>query len=280
MGTNERGRWSLIVPLALASSLFVSGLFEPAAAGSGLKTVRGSADGMPQTRPTKGVSAILVDPYSGCSVQYGLATLNTDWSLYGATPLSITTGGALCAGQFTLRDLESSGADTVVLDALASSSTLTPDELDALQQYLNEGHTLVGLGDDFLWHKHVDNAIAPLFGLLEQSEWHSTGSDKGAPPNYTLQFNDPAAPILFRNLPNPYDSAAAGFDEKPTDKRWSKNEMAGASILGFNPTRRVAITFFDGGGYNAIYVANDVDYQSSTADLQFLYNALTYPSGS
>lgn len=272
-------RRSLIVTLAVGACLFAVGVPGVAVGDTGLGLPRNSDDAMPRAHASDGVSAVLVDAYSGCSVQYGLATLNTDWAKYGPTPLSISTGGTLCAGQFTLNDLEASGADTVVLDAVASSFTLTPAEVDALRQYLDEGHTVVGLGDDFLWHKHDDNAVAPLFGLAEQAEWHSTGSYRGAPPNYMLQFKDPAAPVLFRNVPNPYDSAAAGFDEKPTDKRWSKNEMAGASILAFNSSRRVAITFFAAGGYNAVYIANDVDYQSSTADLQFLYNALTYQSG-
>jgi hypothetical protein len=274
--SNEAGSWVVSTGVALLVCTFaVAG--STRAAGSELNAP--PRPGMASSA-TAGVSAVLVDAYSGCSVEYGLAALNTDWPQFGTTSLSVTTGGALCAGQFTLSDLEESGADTVILDAVAGSYTLSQNEVDALQKYLEQGHTLVGLGDDFLWHKHVDNDVAPLFGLAEQSAWHATGSFRGAPPTYTLKLENPASAQLFKDVPNPYVSAAQGFDEKPTDKRWSRNDMTGASIVGLNPSHRVCITVYDGPGYQAVYIANDADYQSSTADLQFLYNALTYSSGS
>lgn len=115
------------------------------------------------------VHAVLLDSYGGCFMGDAWQDLNTDWSHYGTLPVSITTGGQLCNGKFTLQDLEASGADTVILDTTAFGYTLTADQIQALQTYVEEGHTLLGTDTVFQWKtKHSNNGLAPLFGLAEQ----------------------------------------------------------------------------------------------------------------
>ena len=89
----------------------------------------GNASSPPAGQSNDGVSAILVDAWSGCFVGDAWRTLNTDWSTYGSVPVSITSGGHLCDGTFTLSDLEASGADTVILDSTAYNWKLTADQI-------------------------------------------------------------------------------------------------------------------------------------------------------
>ena len=224
---------------------------------------------------TDGVAAVVVDSYMGCTITDAFATLNADWQDYGSVPLSITTGGTLCAGQFTLADLEASGADTVILVDTPLQLGLTPSEIDALREYAQSGHTLLGFSVIFTGRHKSDNGLATLFGLIDQSHWGALAADRGQPPTYPLHMKDPVDQVLFRGVSNPYASTTAGSKLKPADKHWSANELAGARILTTNKSHTSAITYDDGPGYHAIYIANDAEYHSTTADLQFIYNAIT-----
>lgn len=241
-----------------------------------------NASSPPPPQRTDGVSAILLDWYGGCDVADAWATLNANWPHYGSVPVSISTTGDLCEGTFTLADLEASGADTVILDTTAAFYTLTPDEVQALQTYLDEGHTFVGEGTVFQWnHRHVNNGLAPLFGLAEQSSWYvSNGTDKS--PHYKLQEQDPDAAVLLRSVANPYVSNAYGATQKPSSKKWDSAVLNGARYLAIVHSHRDAVTVYDAPAYTAIYVSSMpafFDY-STPDDLQFLYNAIVYPNES
>jgi hypothetical protein len=238
-----------------------------------------SAVAAPNGRATAGVSAILLDAYNSCyAVAYGWADLNANWSKYGSVPVSITTGGHLCEGTFTLVDLEASGADTVILDLTAAVYTLTPDEIQALQTYLEQGHTLLGEANVFQWKsKHIDNGLAPLFGLAEQSTWYKDGL-QGMSPTYQLNEQDPDAAVLLRDVNNPYVSSLYGQGQKPAHKKWRANVLAGARYIGLTQDKRNAISVYDGPGYTAIYISSQAAYGSTPDDLQFLYNAIVYPN--
>lgn len=229
---------------------------------------------------TSGVTAVLLDSFEGCGQgpDEAWSYLNSNWSQYGSIPVSITTDAALCGGNFTLADLEASGADTVILDATAYDWTLTPDDAQALQTYLGEGHTLVGEDTVFQWKsKHDDNVLAPLFGLSEQSTWYIDGL-QGLSPTYQLHQRDPDAAVLLRDVANPYVSSLYGRGQKPAHKKWLPSVLDGAHYLGRTQDKRNAITVYDGPGYAAIYISSQAAFKSTPDDLQFLYNAIVYPN--
>lgn len=239
----------------------------------------GSATAAPPRLTPDGVTAILVDPYFGCEVADAWANLNTNWSKYGSIPLSISTSGRLCHGTFTLSDLEASGADSVILDSTAAFYTLTPDEIQALQAYLQQGHTLLGEDTIFQWNtKHSNNGLAPLFGLVEQSTWYKNGLG-GKSPHYKLQEQDPDAAVLLRDVANPYVSNLYGQGQKPANKSWVAEDLDGARYIARTHNQGNAITVYDGPSYTAIYISSQAAfYNNSTPDdLQFLYNAIIYP---
>lgn len=230
-----------------------------------------------QSNLTAAVKAIILDPYDGCFVGDDWLDLNANWSKYGSVPLSITTGGNLCKGSFDLADLRESGADTVILDSTAFNWTLSADEIRALQTYLEEGHTLVGEDTVFQWKtRHTDNALAPLFGLHEQSTWYKDGLH-GQSPTYQLSEQDPDASLLLRQVANPYVSSPHGVGQKPSRKKWRQTILNGARYLGITLDKRNAITVYDGPGYAGIYIASEAAFYSTPDDLQFLYNALIFP---
>jgi hypothetical protein len=237
-----------------------------------------SAVTAPNGRATDGVTAVLLDSYDGCGVMNAWQDLNAAWSQYGSVPVSITTGGHLCSGKFTLSDLEPSGADTVIMEGTAFDWTLTSSELQALQTYVEQGHTLLGSETMFQWKtNHVDNGLAPLFGLAEQPTWYKEGL-QGMSPTYQLDEQDPDAATLLRDVANPYVSSLYGVGQKPAHKKWLPNVLAGARYIGLTQDKRNAITVYDGPGYTAIYISSEAAYQSTTDDLQFLYNAIVYPN--
>lgn len=137
--------------------------------------------GGPDTSGT--VQAVLIRPAWGCTPNQAWGTLNTDWPSYGSTPVSISTTSRLCDGTFTLKDLERSGADTLIFSAAASDSALTASEVDAIATYAEQGHTLLATSLTFGLGGHDNNALAPLFGLAEQTVWRESG-DSGAPFSY------------------------------------------------------------------------------------------------
>lgn len=226
---------------------------------------------------TDGVHAVLVDAFSGCQLLETWQTLNFDWSDYGSVPVSISTGGHLCDGKFTLADLESSGADTAILDTTASYWQLTSGQIQDLQTYVNEGHTLLGTDTIFQWKSRNDNnGLAPLFGLAEQSTWYIDGLG-GKSPKYKLKEQDPDAPVLLRDVTNPYISSLYGRGQRPADKKWDSSVLDGARYIARTHNRGNAITVYDAPAYTGIYISSQAAFKSTPDDVQFLYNALIYP---
>ena len=232
----------------------------------------------PPTASADGVHAILLDAYTECGVFNAWADLNTEWSNYGSVPVSITSSGHICDGTFTLADLEASGADTVILDTTAYNHTLSPDQIQALQTYVEQGHTLLGTDTVFQWKtKNNDNGLAPLFGLAEQPTWYIDGL-AGKSPKYKLQEQDPDAAVLLRDVANPYLSSLYGRGQRPADKKWDAHVLDGARYIARNHNQGNAITVYDAPTYPAIYISSQAAFMSTPDDMQFLYNAIVYPN--
>lgn len=278
MEKGKPNRWSRSLKLGVSAVLIAPlltgvGATRALAKDAGVSTSDSSSPGV---SPVQGVQAILLDSYSGCSVTDAWSTINAQWQQYGSVPVVISTGGRLCQGHFTLSDLEASGADTVILADTAWLYQLTTEEITALQEYASEGHTLLGVAVDFSMRRHDDNALAPLFGLAEQAQWRLAQFRDGV-PTYKLRLKNPASPVLFRDVADPYVSGNAPFGEKPGDRHWSSNDLSGASIIGDNKHGHAVITIYKAANYAAIYIANEADGSSTHDDLQFLYNSLVYP---
>lgn len=236
-----------------------------------------SSQGFGNSKRTDQVTAVLVAPWIGCTGLYGAwQVLNDDWQAYGSTPLSIMNGGRLCGYHWNLSDLEASGADVVVLSSCALYRQLSAGQLQALQTYADEGHPIVASGILFAFRKHDDGGLAPILGLSLQQQWNTGNSQ--TPPAYNLKLDEPPSATLFRDVANPYIGSNQGPIEKPADRRWTANELAGAYYIGRTKGGHAALIFYQAPSYSAIYVTSMAEYMSSDDDLQFLYNALVYPN--
>ena len=93
-------------------------------------------------------------------------------------------------------------------------------------------------------------------------------------PDYSVK--DPVWP-LFRKVPNPYDSQGYPFSQVPASGTWGPGALVKAKYVALTKGDVAAITCYTADAYQAIYVSNMPEYTPGTADLQFLYNALTQP---
>lgn len=101
----------------------------------------------------------------------------------------------------------------VILDSTAAFSTLTPDEIQALQTYLEQGHTLLGEDTILQWsNRHSNNGLAPLFGLAEQSTLVQERPRRKVPALRAPE-QDPDAAVLLRDVANPMSAVSTAKAE-------------------------------------------------------------------
>ena len=263
-GTGRKRYLRVVASLVGCALLGVPGLGGPATASTGAPR----ADL---------VTAVLVDSWNHCRQEATWRRLNTYWPHLGSIPIQVDPSNpAVCDTSFTLADLESTGADVLILDDPAGSyHQFTADEVSALQTYAEEGHTLVGTFLTFGYTiGSIDNsALAPVFGLQADAGW---GSFVPAEPTYRLSVRRAIAKGLIRGLPRPYDSQGYPDVASPSHAGWTPAALAGAHIAGRTDGDLGAITVYQEGGYDAIYIANMPEYRGALQDRQFLYNAIVY----
>ena len=220
---------------------------------------------LPQT-----VNVLIVDSYVSGPLVWN--HLNANWPDYGTTPIQITRSGA---GHLTLAYLESTGADVVVLsDTAGAQIQLTSDDIAALQGYALEGHELFATFATFQAGGFANNDLMPTFGLVDQA--CKAGGRFGTGPTYQPRHHQADKP-LFRNIAGNYASQSQYTGkQKPEAGRWSTSALNGATFAATARHGASAITLYQQGSYNAIYIASMPEYGGGAVDEQFLYNALTY----
>jgi hypothetical protein len=230
--------------------------------------------------PAGGISAVVVRSWGACSSgSLAWDSLNANWSQYGSIPINIDySNPSLCNATITLPALEASGADVVIMsDPSGGLQQYSSDEISAIQQYAEEGHNLIGTYLTFGYTAQgIDNSgLAPLFGLSA-----SGGYDISAHTvNPVFKVHNPPSQ-LFRNIGHPFVSQGYDYAEIPSDGGWSSNELAGATMVGGKYGRKDAVFVYEAGTYDAVSITNMPEYNTSgsTADQQFLYNAIIYPA--
>jgi hypothetical protein len=222
------------------------------------------------TRPVK---ALLIFPYGGCNSSAGWRDLAADWSMFGTTPLKIAT---LCSGQVSYAGLVASKAHVLVFsDVAGGNNQLSGAEISAIKKYVQAGHNIVGTYITFLWKDHGEwdnTGLAPLFGL---SRSFTGGATALKQTNYKITLT--GSP-LFTSVPNPYGSTGFASSQTPAAGLWNTAALSGARYAAHTAHRAAAITLYTDktDHYRAVYISSMPEFSNpSTADLQFLYNALT-----
>ena len=195
--------------------------------------------------------------------------LNDNWEAYGSVSLTIDT--SLLEGSFTYEDLVNTGADVVWLsDPAGGAAQYSTAEIEAVQQYVHEGHSILGTYAVFGWSKVDNRDLAPLFGLPGDAEYNSTTV------TVSQTFDILVSHTLFRDVNDPYVSSGYDHAQVPADDlSWDDADLGAAQLLARTDDGRGIITWYETGAYHAIYVSEMVEYHGNTTDTQFLYNALT-----
>ena len=259
---------SLIVPVATTVAFLALG-----ASPSTASTPRGRLHPRGTT-----ITAVVVKSWGNCSSSSLIwDSLNANWANYGSIPISIDyshPGLCLTTDTVTLAKLEASGADVVILSDPAGQHALyTSAEAQALSQYAQEGHDIIGTYLTFEYDGTDDRVLAPLFGVSSSGAYDV--SPAPVTPTYAERY--PALP-LFRSLGNPYVSSGYDFSELPSDGAWSSNELTSATPVARTSDSQAVILVRKARSYYGIYIANMPEWNGSTIDEQFFYNAVIFPA--
>jgi hypothetical protein len=215
--------------------------------------------------------------------------LNSFWSDYGMTPVYIdyTT---LNKESIVYQDLVDMYADVLVIsssytgvrstDPIGEGHYFTIAELNAIKQYVEEGHGLIVTGGSF------DTEFLPNHvSVLGSTTGINSGSSFMVTPgvNNMYVLNPVENHPLFVNIDDHYTTAngsslTPGFAMVgPED--WQASDLAGGVFKALEEpgsTIYGAVIAYEPGLYNSVYITNFVERSSNTYDRQLLYNAMVW----
>ena len=137
-------------------------------------------------------------------------------------------------------------------------------EVDAIWQYAQEGHNLIGTYLLFQWETVDNRALAPLFGCSAIITWSAAATTP------TYNFMEPGNPV-FNGLVEPYVSSGYTESQVPGGV-WS----TGARLVGISIDGYAAILVYDAPTYRAIFITTMPEYTGDVQDERFFYNAIVY----
>jgi len=193
--------------------------------------------------------------------------LNNEWYLFGRTMIYIDYT-SLNKDDITYNDIAATEADVLIISCAYDPYAgweFTDSEIEAIKQYVHEGHGLIATaGTLYSWVPN-NNKLAPLFGLNETTMWSETGTDL----LHVLNTTHP----LFANVPNPLVFPAVGT-AIPYDGLWDSNELAGGKYLAVGHYKESAIVTYKGLVFISPWLEVIPPYYRHP--LQLLYNAITW----
>jgi thermitase len=193
--------------------------------------------------------------------------LSNEWSLFGDIMVYIdhTT---LNKENITYEDIAATEADVLIISCACDPYEgwqFTDPEIEAIKQYVFEGHGLIVTSGTFYYMVPNNNKLAALLGLNETIGWGATGTD-------LLHVLNTTHPI-FTNVPNPlvFPQIATVL---PSDGRWDSNELVGGKYLALGHYQESAIVTFRG----LVYISPLLEIVPAYYHhhLQLLYNAIIW----
>lgn len=195
-----------------------------------------------------------------------------DLSQYGETPIFIDTS-LLNRENFNYQDLTLTAADMLIIsDPCGSWKTFSQEETEAIEQYAQSGHNLLGTyllfsyayGDTI-----IDNReLAPIFGFDSSMTYSVRGIDR------RYHFNQ--GEYVFEGMENPYKSEGYSLSQVPDKGFWSSGDLVSSRVAAATLDSVGLVTFYPAGSYAAFFISSMPEYQGGEADKQFLYNAISY----
>jgi hypothetical protein len=160
--------------------------------------------------------------------------LSSEWHLFGDTMVYVdyTT---LNKEDLTYEDIANTEADVLIISCAYDPYAgweFTDSEIEAIKQYVYEGHGLIVTAGTFYYMVPNNNKLAPLLGLNENVMWTATGTDL----LHLINITHP----LFNKVPNPLVFPQVGT-ALPYDGRWDQNELVDGKYLALGHYQESAI---------------------------------------
>jgi len=193
--------------------------------------------------------------------------LTNEWYLFGDTMVYIDYTTLNKEG-ITYEDIVATEADVLIISCASDPYAgwqFTDSEIEAITQYVHEGHGLIATAGTLYYMVPNNNKLAPLFGLNETTMWSGTGTD-------LLHLLNTTHPI-FANVPNPLVFRQVGT-ALPYDGRWDSNELVGGKYLALGHYEESAVVVYRGLVYISPWLEVIPPYYHH--HLQLLYNAITW----
>ena len=190
--------------------------------------------------------------------------LNANWTIYGDTMIYIDYT-MLNKDNITYHDIVATDADVLIISC-ACYWELTDSEIEAITQYVHEGHGLIATAGTLCYTTPNNNKLAPLFGLSKIITWDATSTAE-------LNILNPTHP-LFVNISNPYFFGPVGT-AVPEDEEWNRNELAGGTYIALGSHLESAIVVYKGLAYISPFLEGKLPYEGAP-HLQLFYNAITW----
>ena len=193
--------------------------------------------------------------------------LNYEWRKFGDVMVYVdyTT---LNKDDISYQDIANTEADVLIISCAFDPYMgwqFTDDEIEAIKQYVYEGHGLLVTAGTFYREVPNNNKLASLLGLKETIIWDVVGTD-------LLHQQNISHPI-FKKVPDPLVFPLAG-SSLPSDGRWDFNELDGGKYVALGHFQESAIVTYKGLVYISPWLEVIPAYYHH--HLQLLYNAIVW----
>jgi thermitase len=213
----------------------------------------------------------------GCWDQHTISEvwekLNRDWRYFGDQMIVIDYT-SLAKLNISYNDISATRADVLFISC-AEGREYTDEEIDAITQYVYEGHGLIATAGTLYspWVPN-NNKLAPLFGLNQNLHWDITNLD-------VLEVLDPEHP-LFANFPTTYNLNGLALGTISEDGCWDSNELWDGQYIALGNEGLSSIVTYRGLVYISPYLEfigywQDPSISPPSLDhLQLFYNAMLW----
>ena len=219
---------------------------------------------------SKTIRVCIVDSIGSDLTAAQYTVLREEWDNYGEKPVWIDYY-TLSRDDLTYQDFLESKADVLIIDNALYNPQFdffhyeyTQDELNAIIQYVNDGHGLIIMGDSFGGNNHV---LKEYVGLSNDLSVFDGGNGNAGEFETILNIS------LFKNIETGYDSSALVYYPRTTKwRQWNKTHIGTGALASKSIDGRSIVVVNN----KSIYLSTWVVSPTNPNDLQLLYNSIVF----
>jgi len=219
----------------------------------------------------KPIKACVLDGFVADFMAFKYEIINEQWSDYGDIPITVDWY-TLNKADITYEDIAATEADVLIIDSSflheVFSWEFTLDEIDAITQYVNEGHGLLIMYVSFGGNNDL---LLPLAGLRTGPSSLEDSVSSYEDETHILCDTLP----LFKNISNP--CIIPGITAIPPDGKWTENEVDEAMYTAITTNQGQEIGAMTSTQNYVVYISELFNEISEDNTLkQLLYNAIIF----